>query len=223
MMQRPAPSGAVNPTLLGDLKTEVSAESAPLLQFLVANSKAIAVVVLLLLIALAGTGIWRWHAASRAEEALAALAKARLTASEADRVKALATLAETTPEEFRYGVLSALARSAAEAGDLDRAALAYGEAARLDRGGPMGLAAELARAGVLLRAGRGEDALTLLRELEGALPEESRQELLPLVADAAELAGKKDVAAAAYARLGEANPGEDGAFYRARAAELGGK
>ena len=59
MMQRPASSEQANPTLLGDLRAEVSAESAPLLQFIVTNSKAIASVVLLLLIALAGTGIWR--------------------------------------------------------------------------------------------------------------------------------------------------------------------
>ena len=53
--------------------------------------------------------------------------------------------------------------------------------------------------------------------------EQSRLDLLPLVADAAEMAGKKDVAADAYARLGKALPGEDGSYYRARAAELGGK
>lgn len=223
MMQRPAPSGAVNPTLLGDLKTEVSAESAPLLQFIVAHSKTIAAAVLLVLIVLAGTGIWRWHAASRAEDARAALAKTMLATSGTDRVKALEALAENSPEEFRYGVLSALARSAVEAGALDSAAEAYGRAAQLDKGGPMGLAADLARSGVLLRAGRGEEALKLLQAMEGALPEESRLEMLPLVADAAELAGKKEVAAAAYARLGEAHPGDDGAFYRARAAELGGK
>ena len=198
MMQRPASSEQANPTLLGDLRAEVSAESAPLLQFIVTNSKAIASVVLLLLIALAGTGIWRWHASSKAE-------------------------AESSPAEFRYSVLSALARSAAEAGDLDRAAAAYGKAAQLEKGQPMGLAAELAQAGVLLRAGKGEEALKLLQSLESGMSEESRLELLPLVADAAEMAGKKDVAADAYGRLGKAYPGEDGSFYRARAAELGKK
>ena len=120
-------------------------------------------------------------------------------------------------------MLSALARSAAEAGDLDRAAAAYGKAAQLEKGQPMGLAAELAQAGVLLRAGKGEEALKLLQSLESGMSEESRLELLPLVADAAEMAGKKDVAADAYGRLGKAYPGEDGSFYRARAAELGKK
>lgn len=223
MMQRPASSGQADPTLLGDLKAEVSAESAPLLQFIVTNSKAIAAVVLLLLIALAGTGIWRWHASSRAEDALDTLAKTMLTTSGTDRVAALEALAESSPAEFRYSALTALARSAVEAGELDRAAAAYGKAAQLEKGRPMGLAAELAQAGVLLRAGKGEEALTLLQSLESDLPEESRLEMLPLVADAAELAGKKDVAAAAYDSLGKAYPGEDGSFYRARAAELGRK
>ena len=222
-MQRPASSEQANPTLLGDLRAEVSAESAPLLQFIVTNSKAIASVVLLLLIALAGTGIWRWPASSKAEEALDTLAKTTLTTSGAERVAALEALAESSPAEFRYSVLSALARSAAEAGDLDRAAAAYGKAAQLEKGQPMGLAAELAQAGVLLRAGKGEEALKLLQSLESGMSEESRLELLPLVADAAEMAGKKDVAADAYGRLGKAYPGEDGSFYRARAAELGKK
>ncbi|MDM8215516.1 tetratricopeptide repeat protein [Desulfovibrio piger] len=223
MMQRPASSEQENPTLLGDLRAEVSAESASLLQFIVTNSKAIASVVLLLLIALAGTGIWRWHASSKAEEALDTLARTTLTTSGAERVAALEALAESSPAEFRFSVLSALARSAAEAGDLDRAAAAYGKAAQLEKGQPMGLAAELAQVGVLLRAGKGEDALKLLQALESGMAEESRLEMLPLVADAAEMAGKKDVAADAYDRLGKAYPGEDGSFYRARAAELGKK
>ena len=71
--------------------------------------------------------------------------------------------------------------------------------------------------------GKGEEALKLLQSLESGMSEESRLELLPLVADAAEMAGKKDVAADAYGRLGKAYPGEDGSFYRARAAELGKK
>lgn len=223
-MQRPASSGPENPTLLGDLRSEVSAESAPLLQFIVANSKPISVVVLLLLLALAGTGIWRWQASSRAEDALDALARASLTMTGAERVKALEALAADSPEAFRYGVLTTLAHSAVEAGEPARAAEAYGRAARLDEGRPMGLAAELAQAGVLLRAGKAGEALTLLQALEkGMTDEQSRLDLLPLVADAAEMAGKKDVAADAYARLGKALPGEDGSYYRARAAELGGK
>ena len=162
-------------------------------------------------------------ASSKAEEALDTLARTTLTTSGAERVAALEALAESSPAEFRFSVLSALARSAAEAGDLDRAAAAYGKAAQLEKGQPMGLAAELAQVGVLLRAGKGEDALKLLQALESGMAEESRLEMLPLVADAAEMAGKKDVAADAYDRLGKAYPGEDGSFYRARAAELGKK
>lgn len=223
MMQRPASSEQINPTLLGDLKAEVSAESAPLLQFMVTNSKAIAAGVLVLLLALAGTGVWRWHAASRAEESLDLLARTVLTTSGEERVRALESLAQTSPEDFRFAALSALAHSAVEAGNLETAANAYGQAAQLAGEQPLGLASELAQAGVLLRAGKGEEALKLLQALEAGMSEESRLDLLPLVADAAELAGKKDVAAEAYTKLGEAHPGEDGGFYRARAAELGRK
>lgn len=223
MMQRPASSEQINPTLLGDLKAEVSAESAPLLQFIVANSKAIAAGVLVLLLALAGTGVWRWHAASRAEEALDLLARTTLTTAGAERVKALEALVEASPEDFRFAALSALAHSAVEAENLDTAANAYGKAAQLAKGQPLGLASELAQAGVLLRAGKGDEALKLLQALEAGMAEESRLDLLPLVADAAELAGNRAVAAEAYAKLGEAHPGEDGGFYRARAAELGKK
>ena len=44
-----------SPTLLNDLKAEVSAESAPLLQFIVRNSGLIVGVVVVLLVALVGT------------------------------------------------------------------------------------------------------------------------------------------------------------------------
>ena len=68
-----------SPTLLNDLKAEVSAESAPLLQFIVRNSGLIVGVVVVLLVALVGTAVWRWHQGGLQAEAQTELARIGIT------------------------------------------------------------------------------------------------------------------------------------------------
>ena len=68
-----------SPTLLNDLKAEVSAESAPLLQFIVRNSGLIVGVVAVLLVALVGTAVWRWHQGGLQAEAQTELARIGIT------------------------------------------------------------------------------------------------------------------------------------------------
>ena len=83
-----------SPTLLNDLKAEVSAESAPLLQFIVRHSGLIVGVVVILLVALVGTAVWRWHQGGLQAEAQTELARIGIPAHKIDRVQAeLASLA----------------------------------------------------------------------------------------------------------------------------------
>ena len=84
-----------SPTLLNDLKAEVSAESAPLLQFIVRNSGLIVGVVVVLLVALVGTAVWRWHQGGLQAEAQTELARIGITMKGGDRLKALDDLAAT--------------------------------------------------------------------------------------------------------------------------------
>ena len=66
--------GASNP-LLQDLQAEVSAENAPLLQFITKYAGVIAGIVLALLLILGGMAIWNWNKSGKEDEARAELAR----------------------------------------------------------------------------------------------------------------------------------------------------
>ena len=86
--------GAPESPLLRDLQSEVSAESAPLLQFMLRHAGVIAGVVVLLLLVLGGTGVWRWYHSSRGEASRDDLARVALLESGAQQVASLQSLAE---------------------------------------------------------------------------------------------------------------------------------
>ena len=186
-----------SPTLFNDLKAEVSAESAPLLQFIVRNSGLIVGVVVVLLVALVGTAVWRWHQGGLQAEAQTELARIGITMKGGDRLKALDDLAAKAPENMRYSIYLMQAEFAMQDQDYSRAEQAYATAAKLDADGAMGLMAALGQAGALIKLDRPADAVTLLQ-------------------------GLTDVAVAAYEALAASQPGLDGEFYRSRAEALGG-
>ena len=204
-----------SPTLLNDLKAEVSAESAPLLQFIVRHSGLIVGVVVILLVALVGTAVWRWHQGGLQAEAQTELARIGITMKGGDRLKALDDLAAKAPENMRYSIYLMQAEFAMQDQDYSRAEQAYAD-------GAMGLMAALGQAGALIKLDRPADAVTLLQGLESRATEDGRATLRMLLGEAAEAAGKTDVAIAAYEALAASQPGLDGEFYRSRADALGG-
>ena len=147
-----------SPTLLNDLKAEVSAESAPLLQFIVRHSGLIVGVVVILLVALVGTAVWRWHQGGLQAEAQTELARIGITMKGGDRLKALDDLAAKAPENMRYSIYLMQAEFAMQDQDYSRAEQAYATAARLDADGAMGLMAALGQAGALIKLDRPADA-----------------------------------------------------------------
>ncbi|MGE9984439.1 tetratricopeptide repeat protein [Desulfovibrio sp. SGI.169] len=207
--------------LLRDLQAEVAAESAPLLQFMLRHAGLIAGVALLFLVLLAGTGLWRWYSNGKNEDARRELARISMGAQGAERVKALAALADSAPSDMRLSVLLTLAQSALESGDAAAAADAYAKAARLDADGALGLAAALGEAGSLLRAGKNAEALTLLQSLDSRLPAEGRSvQFRQMLAEAAARANQKELAARTYQALSREVKGLDGEYYRVRAEAL---
>ena len=212
--------GAADAPLLRDLQAEVSHESAPLLQFMLRHAGLIAGVLVLFLLVLVGTGIYNWHGDSRTEEARDALARATLQPRGADRVKALAQVAESAPSSTRFAAYMALAQSALDNGDYDTAAQAYGKAAK-STDGAFGLSAALGEAGTLLKAGKSAQALTLLQALQNALPGgASAPQLRQMLAEAAIAAGQKELAARTYLALARETDGVNSSYLRTRAAEL---
>lgn len=212
--------GAADAPLLRDLQAEVSHESAPLLQFMLRHAGLIAGVLVFFLLVLVGTGIYNWHGDSRTEEARDALARATLQHRGADRVKALAQVAESAPSSTRFAAYMALAQSALDNGDYDTAAQAYGKAAK-STDGAFGLSAALGEAGTLLKAGKSAQALTLLQALQNALPGgASAPQLRQMLAEAAIAAGQKELAARTYLALARETDGVNSSYLRTRAAEL---
>ncbi|MDR2850762.1 MAG: hypothetical protein LBV65_01775 [Desulfovibrio sp.] len=208
--------------LLHDLQTEVSAESAPLLRFILNNASVIATAAIIFLLALGGTGIWRRHAAQKNDEATQALTRIMLTYKGADRIKALQNL--SVPDAIKFSVYFALGQSALENGDYAIAARAYADAAAADREGVLGLTAALGEAGALLKAEKYSDALNLLQELYAKIkPTSQTIQLRQMLAEAAAMAGKTDLAAQTYQALANDLPGLEGAYFRTRATALGEK
>ncbi|WP_297847844.1 tetratricopeptide repeat protein [uncultured Desulfovibrio sp.] len=207
--------------LFHDLQAEVAAESAPLLQFMLRHAGLIAGVAVLFLLVLAGTGLWGWYSGGKSEDARQELARISMRAQGAERVRALAALAESAPSDVRLSVLLTLAQSALESGDATAAADAYAKAARLEADSALGLSAALGHAGSLLRAGKNAEALTLLQGLESRLPAEGRSvQFRQMLAEVAARAGQKELAARTYQALAREVKGIDGEYYRVRAEAL---
>lgn len=213
--------GEAGAPLLRDLQAEVSAESAPLMQFMLRHAGSIAGVVVLFLLTLVGTGLWNWYDDKRNAEAHAELARIEQNLKGGERVAALAALANTAPASVRAPVLLAWAGSALAEGDFATAASAYASAAAEDADGPLGLAAALGQAGSLLKSGKPAEALGILQGLEQARPAGSDTlELRQLLAEAAVAADRKDVAAAAYRALAASSQGLEKDYFNARADAL---
>ena len=175
------PGSTPSSTLLTDLRAEVGAESAPLLQFILRHAGLIACGVGLFVLVLVGAGIWSWRSDVAKEEAQAELARLSLTLKGEERTKALGELAARVPSDMRFAVLSAQAQSAAESQDWAQAARIYGEAARLDSEGSLGLAALFAQCGALMNAGTPEsasEALAVLQALTGRVGAAEKDVLL---------------------------------------------
>ncbi|MDR1776900.1 MAG: hypothetical protein LBR31_03610 [Desulfovibrio sp.] len=221
----PRKNQAVEPaSLLSEIQTEVSAESAPLLNFMLRHANAMVALVVGLLLLVAGVGAWQWRSGVKNAEAADEIARVCTASSGEARIRALADLARTAPDRVRLSAYMTLGQYAAQDGDDAAAAEAYAQAARLAGEGPFAAAALLARAGALLRAGNSAEALSLLQDVEQRLPQRARiPQLRQMIAEAAISAGQKDVAAAVYMELAQAAPEREGEYFRARAAALEGK
>lgn len=207
------------PAFLDDLQGEVSAESAPLLQFITKYAGVIAGFVIVLLLVVCGMGIWQWSRNSALKEAQEELSyiSSRLTGQERD--SALEKLAQSAPDSIKLFVYLSLGQSAQENGNLPLAARAYGQAAELDSDGAIGLAAALGGASSLLQAGDYQKALTLLRALESRSPAIAQSpQIKQMLAETAVKANDYPLAIQTYQWLAKEAPEND--YFRARAEAL---
>lgn len=213
--------GSASKSLLEGIQGEVSAENAPLLEFLTRYAWLIAGAVLLLLFILGGLGIWNWLHNSKLEEARAELALVSNQYQGQAKLKALRQLAEDAPVGVQLEAWLKLAQSAQENGDIQLAGEAWTRAAELDRGGAIGITAALGTASVFLQQGNYQKALEILQELEQRTPDLANvQEFQRMLAETAARAGKLELARNIYQKLANEFQTEESAYYQKRADAL---
>lgn len=208
-------------TLLDGIQGEVSAENAPLLQFITRHASAIAGIALLLLLVLGGMAIWNWYHGGKQEEARKELDRINMQLKGKDKDEALNKLAENAPNSVKLFIYMSLGQSAQENGNPVLAADAYAKAASLDGDGALGLTAALGSVGSLLMQGQYQQALALLQELEKKLPDSRNSvQLQQMLAEAASKAGKLDLAQKTYQALATEVKTPEAAYFRSRAEAL---
>ena len=210
----------IDPGLLDGIRSEVTNETRPFLQFILKYARWIIGVVVVLVVALVATAIYNKVMASQEAELQESLAKIRQVAPDASQLEKLEALAGSCPARLRVSVYADLAASALVQGNFDKAAEAYAFVAREAADTPMGQVAAVNQAGALLSQGKYAEGVSLLQDIVGRLPEGSDVQPRLMLAEGAVRAGQYDLAASTYEAL--AGNGEDSSngFYAARAAKI---
>jgi hypothetical protein len=213
-LKQHAASAPGTPGILGELQSEVSAEAAPLLQFIARNAAAIMVLLVIFVAVVVGAGAWQWYASKRDEEAQTNFARLLLQQQGAARVSALENFAATAPDAVRLAALMELGLSALAENDAAKAAAAFARVAALDKDKPFGTVAALSEAHTLMQAGKAVEVLAVMESLENTVPEYIRVQVRKLIALSAQQAGKTDRAIKAYEDLLAGAIGDDADYYR---------
>lgn len=210
--------------IFSDIQNEVSAESAPLLQFISRYAGWIAAFVIILVLILAGTALWNWYYGGKLEEARSELARVNLRLQGEEKEKALAKLVETVPDDMKMFAYMSLGHAALENNNANLAADAYAKAASLGENNSLAHAAAMAQANILLGKGEFQKGLDILKKMAENDPTLGQtSQFKEILAEAAQNAGDNELARTTYEELAkQANPQEAG-YYRSRAAALQAK
>jgi predicted negative regulator of RcsB-dependent stress response len=202
----------------------VAKEASPFLEFLIRNSKKIAVAVVLLVAIAVGISGWRLYDKNRLEEAREELglilAKQSVNPSGPEELKTFA--GRSGIAEVKTAAFLALASAAGEARDNALAASAWEEVSRLvPEGSPMYHTAQMGLIGALDNQGRTAEALALLETLLADAPAELTVPMNIAVAELAEKSGLPDKAVKAFeAMLNSAYTDDDQKYLQQKIAYL---
>ena len=207
--------------LIGEIQSEVSVEAAPLLTFVLTHAKVIVSLITLFVIGIAGFGVYQWQTGKTLQAAHLELGRILISPAGPAQVAALETFLPKAPASLKNGVLLELASSAVAAGDLAKAASAYGQLYTADPKGALGLISALNQADLLQREGQFDKAISLLEALEGGAPDALKTTVREELASLAEQAGQTEKALKTYEKLltpdsGALPAGPESAYYKAR-------
>ena len=193
--------------------------SGSTLRFLIPIALAVLGVIVLII----AVAAWQWYRESAAASARDDLGRIAASLDPAARLKALEDFAADAPSSVYLAAQLELARAAVESENWDKAAAAYAAVAERDPDSPLAFSARFNRADVLLRQGKAAEAATELETLLSQAPDNLKPFLNEQIGEAAEAAGRKDKAIAAYQaavkELTSIAPAE-AAYYQDRIAKL---
>lgn len=216
-------AGLTGARVLGDVKAEVSPEAAPLWNFVLTHARAIALAVLGVIMLIIAVAAWQWYRESAAAAARDDLGRISASGDPAARLKALEAFVADAPAAVYQAAQLELARAAVESENWAKADAAYAAVAEYAPHSPLAFSARFNRADVLLRQGKAAEAVTELETLLSQAPDTLRPFLNEQIGEAAEAAGQKDKAIAAYQavvkELTTIAPAE-AAYYQDRIAKL---
>lgn len=206
---------------LSDLQSEISAESAPLLQFFIKNAGWIAGSVILLLIILCGMAVWNWHQTSKLDAAKNELASINLKMQGAEKQKALETLVANVPDSLKIYIYMELGQTARENGNTELAIQSYTKAAELGESSSMGFAAQLGKVALLMEKGDYADALATMRKISNASPGMAQSpQFLQILAEVALKAKDNVLARQTYETLAAQSSERQAEYYREKIKNL---
>lgn len=156
--------------LLQNMRSEVSPEATPLLQFLTDNVKTIASVIVGLVLIVAAVVLYQWKEAENKAEAQSKIAAVILSTEGAGRIKALEALVPEVPAELVPSIYLEIAYTAEQAQDDAKAAETWAKLYASTSDQPLKIAAAVGRANALLAMNKNPEAIVVLEEVL-ALPE----------------------------------------------------
>ena len=191
-----------------DVLTEIESRAPeslhPILEAAFANRKQIMIGVIVIVIAAAlyaGVSAYTSKAKSGAQAELGTIL---VEARGADRIARLEGLIDNVPDSVKPAVALALAEASLAGGDYAKA-IEYWDKVAANASDDTRMAAELGKTKALLLSGKAGDALAALKVLAAGAAEAYDVPLNRQIAVAAEAAGDKAEALAAYKKLSEKN------------------
>lgn len=188
-------------------------------QWLTANLKTIiAGIVGAVLVAVLIAG-YRWYDERSTRAAIDRLGEIMAMDSGASQVKELTAFAASAPKGLRLNAQFLLADAAMESGDYATAATAYA-AIESSAEKALALTAGLGRAAALLKDGKADEALRVLNGMRTKAPQTFMNIILVQTTVAAEAAGNKAEALAAFQALADLPGGAENPYYAYKIAAL---
>lgn len=192
----------------------------PFLDYLLKNGKMIAGIIGAIIVLAAGYSYMQYSKQSAMQQAEAKMGAIMIQYSGTEQAQRLEAFQPEAPEEMQSAIELALAKAYMDASEFEKAANAWKKIA--DKGGAISSVATLGQAKSLILGDKPTEAVSLLQKLKAKVGENYKATINRLLASAAVMSGKYQLAIQAYQALMSNNPSER-MYYENRVAELKAK